>query len=100
MSFYTTAKYLGLNFLDDMRIDVHVQDISCKACIDIQHISSIRHILSIDATKTLLSTFVLLKLDYCHFHFYGSPIYMLERLPKVQNSAARVILKCFKQNNI
>ena len=44
-----------------MRIDAHVQEICRNAYIDIQRISSIHHILSIDATKTLLSAFVLPK---------------------------------------
>ena len=51
ISFTTIAKNLGFHFTDDMRIDVHVQDICCKAYFDIRHISSIRHLLSIDATK-------------------------------------------------
>ena len=99
ISFSTTAKSLGFHFTDDMRIDAHVQDICRKVYIDIRRISSIRH-LSIDATKTLLSAFVLPKLDYCKSLFYGSPMYMLERLQKVQNSAARLIFQCRKQNHI
>ena len=55
---------------------------------------------SIDATKTLLSAFVLPKLDYCNSLFYGSPMYMLERLQKVQNLVARLIFQCRKQNHI
>ena len=51
ISFSTTAKNLGFNFTDDMRIDAHVQDICRKAYIDIRRISSIRHPLSIDAKK-------------------------------------------------
>ena len=92
ISFSTTAKILGFHFTDDMRIGAHTQDICRKVHIDIRRISSIRHILSIDATKTLLSAFVLPKLDYCNSLFYGSPMYMLERHQKVQNSAARPIL--------
>ena len=90
---------LQFHFTDDKRIDAHVQDICRKVYIDIRCISSIRH-LSIDATKTLLSAFVLPKLDYCNSLFYGSPMYMLERLQKVQSSAARLIFKCCKQNHI
>ena len=40
------------------------------------------------------------KLDHCNSLFYGSPMYMLERLQKVQNSAARLIFKCCKQNHV
>ena len=99
ISFSTTAKNLGFYFTDDMRIDEHVQDICLNVYIDIRRISSIRH-LSIDATKTLLSAFVLPKCYYCNSLFYGSPMYMLERLQKVQNSAASLIFQCHKQNHI
>ena len=40
------------------------------------------------------------RLHYCYSLFYGSPIYMLERLHKVKNSAARLIFQCRKQNHI
>ena len=56
--------------------------------------------LYIDATKPLVSPFVLTKLDYCNdVFFYGNPKYLLERLQKVQNSAARLMHQCHKQNN-
>ena len=40
------------------------------------------------------------KLDYCYSPMYGSPMYILEGLQKVQNSAARLIFQCCKQNHI
>ena len=89
ISFSTTAKNLGFHFTDDMRIDAHVQNMCRKAYIDIRRISSIRHLLSIDATKTLLSAFVLPKLDYCNSLFFGSQMYMLERLQKVQKVCSK-----------
>ena len=83
-----------------MRIDAHEQDISRKAYIDIQRISSIRHLLYIDGTKILLSAFMHPKLDYCNSLSYGCPMYMLERHQKVQSSAARLFFQCRKQNHI
>ena len=100
MSFSTTAKNLGFHFTDDMKIDAHVQDTCRKVYIGIRSISFILHLLSIDATKTLLSAFVLQRLHYCNCLFYGSPMYMLEWLQKVQDSVARLILQCRKQNHI
>ena len=93
-------KNLGFHFTDDMRIDAHVQDICRKIYIDIRRISSIRHLLSIDATKSLLSAFVLPRLDHCNSLFNGSSIYMLERLQKDQNSAARQNFQCREQNHV
>ena len=79
---------------------MHVHDMCRKVYIDMRRISSIRHLLSIDTTKTLFSAFVLPILDYCNSLFYGSPIYMLERLQKVQSSAAKLIFQCRKQSHI
>ena len=100
ISFSTTAKNLGFYFRHDKILDAHVQDICPKAYIDIQRISSIRHLLSIDATTKLLSAVVLPKLYYCNYLFYGSPTYILERFQKDQNSAAGLIIQCHKQNHI
>ena len=72
ISFSTIAKNLGFHFIDDMRIDAHVQEICRKADIAIRRINYIRRFLSIEATKTLLSAFVLSKLDYCNVFFNGS----------------------------
>ena len=99
ISFSTTAINLRFHFTDDMRIVAHVQDICRNVYIDIRHISSIRHLLSIDATKSLLSAFVLPKLGYCNYLFYVCLMYILERLQKVPNSASRLIFQCHKQNH-
>ena len=53
-----------------------------------------------DATKTFVSAFMLPKLDYCNSIFYGSPMYVVERLWKVENRAARQIFKHSKQIDI
>ena len=83
-----------------MRIHGHAQDTYRKAYIGIRRISSIRHVLAIDATKTLVSALVLPKLDCCNYPFYGSQAYIVERRQKVQNSAARLIFQCRKHNNV
>ena len=100
ISFSTTAKNIRFYLRDDMRIDAHLQDIYDKAYINIHHISSIRHSLSIDAVKTLFSAFVPPKLDYCNSLFRSCPMYMLERLQNIKNSAAKLIFQCHKQSHI
>ena len=56
-------------------------------------ISSIRHLLTVTATKTLLSAFVLSKLDYCNSLLCGSPQFILHTLQRVQNSAASLVME-------
>ena len=62
--------------------------------------NSIRHYLSVQATKTLVSAFVLSRLDYCNSPLSGCPQYLLNRLQKVQNNAACLILKAPKTDHI
>ena len=56
-------------------------------------ISSISHLLTVTATKTLLSAFVLSKLDYCNSLLCGSPQFILHTLQRVQNSAASLVME-------
>ena len=63
-------------------------------------INSIRHYLSVQATKTLVSAFVFSRLDYCNSLLSGCPPYLLNRLQKVQNNAACLILKAPKTDHI
>ena len=46
-----------------------------------------------DATKTLVCSLVLSKLDYCNSLLSGSPQYLIQLLQKVQNTAAQITLR-------
>ena len=63
------------------------------ANFELRRINSTRHYLSVEATQKLVVAFVMSRLDYCNFLLYGCPQYLINRLQKVQNNAARLILK-------
>ena len=46
-------------------------------------------------TKMLMSCFVLSRIDYCNTLLVGCPKYMIDRLQKVQNKAARLTTLIF-----
>ena len=52
------------------------------------------------STKTLIHAFVSSHLDYCNALLFGLQKYQLDRLQKVQNAAARVILQIAKFDHI
>ena len=47
-----------------------------------------------------MSAFVLSRLDYCNSLLSGCPTHLLEKLQKVQNSAAQLVLKAHKQDHV
>ena len=72
---------------------------TCRAAyIELRWISSICNFLLVDfllvdATKTLMCSLVLLKLDYCNSLLSDSAQYLIQLFQKVQNTAAWITLK-------
>ena len=98
--FSLQAKNLGVTLTNNLSMEKHVTNICRSAYIEMRRISNIRHYLTTDATKTLLCAFVLSKLDYCNSLLSGSPKHLLDKLQKVQNSAARLVFKALKHKHI
>ncbi len=67
---------------------------TCQLCyFELRRISSIRRYLTEDALKTLVCAFVLSRIDYCNSLLTGCPQNLIFRLQKVQNNAARLIVR-------
>ena len=66
---------------------------------ELRRISSIRHLLSTDATKILVSAFALSRLDYRSSLLSGCPQYLLN-YKKNFNNAARLVLRVSKTDHI
>ena len=81
-------------------MEKHVTNVCRSAYVEIRRISNIRHYLTTDATKTRVCAFVLSKLDYCNSLLSSCPNQQLNKLQKVQNSAARLVLKAQKQEHV
>ena len=98
--FSQSSKYLGVTHDMHLTMTAHVVNLIRTANFEMCCINSIRHYLSVQATKTLVSAFVLSWLDYCNSLLSGCPQYHLNRLQKVQNNAAHLILKVPKADHI
>ena len=57
--FASHARNLGITISSNTDMDKHVTNICRSAYAELRCINSIRHLLTVDATKTLLSAFVL-----------------------------------------
>ena len=68
--------------------------------IELCHLASIHRFLTSTATATLVSAFVLSRIDYCDSLLLGSTHDVTSHLQRIQNYAARVILRLPKSSNI
>jgi len=70
------------------------------------HVNELRSIkssvraLPMEATKTVLNSFVVSRIDYCNSPLASAPQYQLDRLQAVMNTAARLIYGVSKFNRI
>ena len=98
--FILYTKPLLHSFDNTPSMEKHVINVCRSVYTEIRRISNIHHYLTGDATETLLCAFVLSKLDYCNSLLSGSPKHLLDKLQKVQNSAARLVFKARKHEHI
>ena len=68
--------------------------------LELRRLTSIRRFLTSTATATLESAFVLSIIDYCNSLMFGSTDDVTSILQRIQNYAARVILRLPKSSSI
>ena len=74
---------------------------TCKAAFfHIFNIRRIRKFLSFDTVQTLVNAFVISRLGYCNSILFGLPNTELQKLQRVQNTAARLICNMNKFDHI
>ena len=94
------VKNLGVTFDKDLNMTDYV-DLLCKSLLyQLSKIRSIRNYLSVDATKYLVTTLILSKIDYCNSLLAGVNNSLLYKLQLIQNSAARLIVRLRKFDHI
>ena len=69
----------------------HVNSV-CKFCFG-QYGKLVRQFLTTDAAKSLVNSLVTSRLDNCNALLYGVPKTILNKLPNIQNTAARVVTR-------
>jgi hypothetical protein len=98
--FSSSVVNLGVTLDHHLEMKVHVRNVVRAANYELRRIGSIRRFLTTQAAATLVSAFVLSRLDYCNSILYGSHDYLLESLQRVQNNAARMVLRVPKKDHI
>ena len=81
-------------FIDEtLSMDVHIKHLCCILFCQLRRLGKIRPFLSTDAANKLAVSFVLTRLDYCNSLLAGLPDNKLNKLQRIQNHAARIVLR-------
>ena len=80
--FSDTVKNLGVTLDCHLSLKTHVLNVVRTANFELRRISSIRRLLTTEATATLVSPFILSRLDYCNSLLSGCPRSLILRLQK------------------
>ena len=83
-----------------MNMDSYVNSLCHSSYAHLRLIGSIRKFMTDDAGKTLTHGLVLSRLDYANSLLCAAPEYLLLRLQRVQNLAARIITRTPKYEHI
>ena len=90
--FSDSARNLGFILDSKLSMKKHIIKICQTAYFELKRISSIRRFLTEDATKTLVTSYILSRLDCCNCLLMGTPNSVIQPLQKIQNFAARLVL--------
>ena len=91
--FKQSVKKLGLTLDCHRTMNAHVSNIARTCYFELRRLASIRRFLTSTTTATLVSAFVLSRIDYCNSLLFGSIHDVTSHLQRIQNYAARVILR-------
>ena len=91
--FKTSVKYLGVHLDRTLSMQQHITSIYHASFLELRRIASVRPYLSQSAAARLVATMLISRLHYCNSVFKGLPADQTARLQRVQNNAARLIMK-------
>ena len=91
--FKQSVKNLGFTLDCHLTVNAHVSNIARTCHFKLRRLASICRFMTSTATATLVSAFALSRIDHCSSLLFGSTHDVTSHLQRIQNYAARVILR-------
>ena len=86
-----SARNLGVMFDPQLTMDLHVNKICQKSFHQLYLLREIKKYLPHNALLTMVHAFITSNIDYCNSICYGLPKYKIEKLQRIQNTAAKMV---------
>ncbi len=87
------VRNIGAMFDSTMKMEVQVNKVSQTAWFHLYSISKIRQYLTQEQTQAAIHAYVTSRLDQNNSLLSGSPATLLDKLQKIQNAAAKLVLR-------
>ncbi len=94
------ARNIGVTFDNTLSMDRHINDVCPSPYYYLRNIGLTKKKLTSDSLKTVLHAMVISRLDMNNTLYCGLPGYLLDKLQRVQNSAARLLSGCSRRARI
>jgi hypothetical protein len=91
IKFSSTVRNLGIVFDSELNLKAQANSVTKSCFYQIRQLKSIRRLVSVDAAKTLVNSFISSRVDYCNSLYYGANDGVHKKLPLVLNAAASLI---------
>lgn len=95
-----TVKSLGVTIDNTLSFDDHVNNVCKAAHFHIRALRHIRRCVSVSDAKTVATSMVSSRLDYCNSVLYGISSSNLSKLQRVQNALARTVMGTKRHQHI
>ena len=96
----SATRNLGVLFDTTCSLKPHVSKICSSINYHLYSIGKIRKYLDIPTTQKMINATVTSRLDYCNSLLFGVPVYLVNKLQRCQNNAARIISLLPKSSHI
>ena len=94
------VRNLGAMFDSQVIMAPHVKSVVKISSFHLRNIGKARRVLTEDATKTVMQSLVMSRLDYCNALLIGIQQDLIAKLQRLQNSAARIVSRTRKYEHI
>ena len=95
----TRNLHVGFIFDKDLSAKVHISSVCKSSYFQIRQLRQVRSSLDKNSAIILANSLVSSKLDYCNSLYYNLPAVSLDRLQKVQNALARVVVPSVRRHH-
>ena len=95
-----TVTNLGIIFDREISFNYQINQLCRTSFFLLRNLFKILKYLTDEATSKVVHAFVTTKLEYCNHLYFGLPKYQVNKMQRVQNTAARLVTRSSKHDHV